>query len=115
MKQVDDAYKQFQAEQVLMTDQMKAQKIKEIEQKERDVKEFQKTKFGPGGDLFKKRQELVKPTQDKIYDEMKKYAEAKGYDIIFDKSSGPMMLYASERLNKSDDILSALGISKTTK
>jgi len=115
MKQVDDAYKQFQAEQVLMTEQMKQQKIKEIEQKEKEVKEFQKAKFGPGGDLFKKRQELIKPTQDKIYDEMKKYAEAKGYDIIFDKSSGPMMLYASERLNKSDEILSALGITKTTK
>jgi outer membrane protein len=111
MKTVDDMYKQFQAEQVLMTDPMKQQKIKEIEAKEKEVKEYQKSKFGPNGELFKKRQELIKPIQDKIYDEIQKYAIAKGYDFIFDRSSGPTMLYASDRYNKSDDILSALGIS----
>jgi len=112
MKTVDDMYKQFQAEQVLMTEPMKQQKIKEIEAKEKEVKDYQKGKFGPNGELFKKRQELIKPIQDKIYDEVNKYALAKGYDIIFDRSSGPTMLYANDRLNKSDDILSALGISQ---
>ena len=111
MKAVDDMYKPFQAEQVLMTDPMKQQKIKEIEGKEKEVKEYQKSKFGPNGELFKKRQELIKPIQDKIYDEVQKYAIAKGYDFVFDRSSGPTMLYASDRYNKSDDILSALGIS----
>ncbi|MES2619640.1 MAG: OmpH family outer membrane protein [Bacteroidota bacterium] len=111
MKNVDDIYKQFQAEQVLMTEPMKQQKIKDIEAKERDVKEYQKAKFGPSGELFKKRQELVKPIQDKIYNEISKYAVAKGFDFIFDRSSGPTMLYAGDRHNKSDDILSALGIS----
>jgi len=111
MKAVDDMYKQFQAEQVLMTDPMKQQKIKEIEGKEKEVKDFQKAKFGPNGELFKKRQELIKPIQDKIYDEVQKYALAKGYDFVFDRSSGPTMLYASDRLNKSEDILSALGVS----
>src|SRR3984957_4676130 len=112
MKGVDDMYKQFQAEQVLMTDAMKQQKMKEIEAKEKEVKEFQKGKFGPNGELFKKRQELIKPIQDKIYDEVNKYAIPKGYDVIFDRSSGPTMLYANDRLNKSDDILSALGVSQ---
>lgn len=111
MKGVDDMYKQFQAEQVLMTEPMKQQKMKEIETKEREVKEFQKAKFGPNGELFKKRQELIKPIQDKIYNEVQKYAIAKGLDFIFDRSSGPSMLYANDRLNKSDDILAALGIS----
>ncbi len=111
MKSVDDMYKQFQAEQVLMTDPMKQQKIKEIEAKEKEVKDYQKTKFGPNGELFKKRQELIKPIQDKIYDEVQKYAIAKGYDFVFDRLSGPTMLYASDRLNKSEDILSALGVS----
>ena len=111
MKSVDDMYKQFQAEQVLMTEPMKQQKIKEIEAKEKEVKEYQKGKFGPSGELFKKRQELIKPIQDKIYDEVQKYAIAKGYDFVFDRSSGPTMLYASDRLNKSEDILSALGVS----
>ena len=113
MKEVDNAYRKFQSEQVLLTDQMKQQRIKEIEAREKDVKEFQKSKFGPNGELFKKRQELVKPIQDKVYNELKKYAEAKSYDLILDKSSGPSLLYYNERLNKSEDILSALGISKT--
>jgi outer membrane protein len=111
MKTVDDAYKQFQAEQVLMTEPMKQQKIKEIEGKEKEVKDFQKGKFGPNGELFKKRQELIKPIQDKIYNEVQKYAVAKGYDFIFDRSSGPVMLYAGDKFNKSEEILSALGIT----
>lgn len=110
MKEVDDAYKQFQAEQVLMTEPMKQQKIKDIEAKEKEVKEFQKAKFGPNGELFKKREELIKPIQDKIYNEIQKFALAKGYDFIFDRSGGTTMLYAGDRLNKSDDILAALGI-----
>jgi outer membrane protein len=114
MKSVDDMYKQFQAEQVLMTEPMKQQKIKDIEAKEKEVKDFQKAKFGPNGELFKKRQELIKPIQDKIYNEVQKYALAKGYDFIFDRASGPTMLYASDRYNKSEDILSALGISSKT-
>ncbi len=115
MKGVDDMYKQFQAEQVLMTEPMKQQKMKEIETKEKEVKEFQKAKFGPNGELFKKRQELIKPIQDKIYNELGKYAIAKGFDFIFDRSSGPTMLYANDRYNKSDDILAALGISLKSK
>lgn len=111
MKSVDDMYKQFQAEQVLMTEPMKQQKMKDIEAKEKEVKEFQKAKFGPSGELFQKRQELVKPIQDKIYNEVKKYAEAKGYDFIFDRSSGPTMLYSSDKYNKSDEILTAMGVS----
>lgn len=112
MKGVDDMYKQFQAEQVLMTEPMKQQKMKEIEAKEKDVKDFQKGKFGPNGELFKKRQELIKPVQDKIYNEIQKYAVAKGYDFIFDRSSGPTMLYAGDRFNRSEDILSALGVTQ---
>ena len=115
MKQVDDMYKQFQAEQVLMTEPMKQQKMKDIEAKEKEVKEFQKAKFGPSGELFKKRQELVKPIQDKIYSEIQKYAAAKGLDFIFDRSSGPTMLFASEKYNKSQDILDALGVAAKPK
>ncbi|MCW5908038.1 MAG: OmpH family outer membrane protein [Chitinophagales bacterium] len=111
MKQVDDMYKQFQAEQVLMTEPMKQQKIKEIEAKEKEVKQFQKDKFGPSGELFTKRQEFIKPIQDKIYNEIQKYCSAKALDFMFDRSSGPTMLFASDKFNKSDEILSALGIT----
>jgi len=111
-KAVDDMFKQYQSEQVLMTDQMKQTKMKEIETAEREVKDLQKKRFGPDGDLFQKRKELIKPIQDKVYDEITKYAQAKAYDVILDKSSGPSMLFASEKLNKSDDILFNMGIQK---
>jgi outer membrane protein len=111
-KMVDDMFKQYQAEQVLMTDQMKQQKIKEIESAEREVKDLQKKHFGPDGDLFQKRKEFIKPVQDKVYDEIQKFALAKTYDVILDKSSGPTLLYATEKLNKSDDILFNMGIQK---
>ena len=111
-KAVDDMFKQYQSEQVLMTDQMKQQKMKEIETAEKEVKDLQKKKFGPDGELFQKRKDLIKPIQDKVYDEIQKYAQAKSYDFIFDKSSGPSMLYASEKLNKSDDILFNMGVQK---
>jgi outer membrane protein len=111
-KAVDDMFKQYQSEQVLMTDQIKQQKMKEIENSEKEVKDLQKKRFGPDGDLFAKRKELIKPIEDKVYDEIQKYAQAKGYDVIFDKSSGPGMLYAADKLNKSDDILFNMGVQK---
>jgi outer membrane protein len=111
-KNVETMFKNYQAEQVLMTEQMKQQKIKDIENAEKEVMELKSAKFGPSGELFKKRQELIKPIQDKLYDEIQKYAQAKAYDFIFDKSSGPSMLFASEKYNKSDDILTNMGISK---
>ena len=111
-KAVDDMFKQYQSEQVLMTDQIKQQKMKEIEAAEKEVKDLQKKKFGPEGELFQKRKELIKPIEDKVYDEIQKFAQAKSYDIIFDKSSGATMLYAADKLNKSDDILCNMGVQK---
>jgi len=103
---IEQAYIKFQAEQVLMTDQMKQQKIEEIENLEKSAKQTQQKRFGPEGDLFKKRQELIKPIQDKIYEKIDLYAEEKSYEVIFDKSSaGISILYIGERMDKSDDIL----------
>ena len=86
----------------------------EIKEKEKELKEYRNQKFGYEGELFKKRQELIKPVQDKVYDEIQKYAQAKALDFIFDKSSGPSMLFASEKFNKSDEILANMGINKTS-
>ena len=107
---VEKAYTKFQAEQVLMTEQMKKQKIEEIEGLERKAKEMQKEKFGPDGALFKKRQELVKPIQDRIYEKIELFAKDKSYEAIFDKSAaGIGILYFGDRLDKSEDILRTLG------
>ncbi|HEY0262242.1 MAG TPA: OmpH family outer membrane protein [Chitinophagales bacterium] len=109
-KAVEDMYKSFQSEQVLMTDQMKQLKIAAIDSADKQVKDLQRTHFGPNGDLFKKRQEFVKPIQDKLYNEIQKFAQNKGYDFVFDKSSGPSMLYASEKFNKSSEVLGNMGL-----
>ena len=107
--EIEKLYKAYQAEQVLMPEDMKIKKQKEIEEKENAVKEYQKQKFGFEGELFKKKQELIKPIQDKIYNEIQKMATEKSYDFVFDKSGGLVMLFASTRYDKSDDIIKALG------
>ena len=106
---IDKLYKDFQAEQILLTDEMKKKRENEIVQKEKEVKEFQKQKFGYEGELFKKKQELVKPIQDKIYNAIKKMATDQSYAVVFDKSSDLIMLYANPKYDKSDEILNALG------
>src|SRR6188508_2554191 len=106
---IDKLYKTYQAEQVLLTEEMKKRRQDEINTKEKDVKELQKQRFGFEGDLFKKKQELVKPIQDKIYNAVKKLAQDGSYAVIFDKSSDLVMLYTNPKYDKSDDILTALG------
>lgn len=108
-KEIDDLYRAYQAEQILMPEDMKVKKQAEIEAKEKAVKDYQKQKFGYEGELFQKKQELIKPIQDKIYNEIQKMATEKAYDFVFDKSSGVSMLFASPKYNKSDDILRAMG------
>jgi outer membrane protein len=106
---IDKLYKDYQAEQILLTEEMKNKREAEITTKEKEVKEFQKQKFGYDGELFKKKQELVKPIQDKIYNAVKKMATDQGYAVIFDKSSDLIMLYTNPKYDKSDDILLMMG------
>ena len=106
---IDKLYKAYQAEQVLLTEEMKKRRQDEITTKEKDVKDLQKQRFGVEGDLFKKKQELVKPIQDKIYNAVKKMATDGSYAVIFDKSSDLIFLYSNPKYDKSDDILNALG------
>jgi outer membrane protein len=106
---IDKLYKAYQAEQVLLTEEMKKRRQDEITSKEKDVKDLQKQRFGYDGDLFKKKQELVKPIQDKIYNAVKKMATDQSYAVIFDKSSDLIMLYTNPKYDKSNDILLAMG------
>jgi len=111
--EIDKLYKTYQAEQILLTDDLKKKRENEIVNKEKEAKDLQKQRFGTDGDLFKKRMELVKPIQDKVYNAVKAVAEKSGLAIIFDKASDMMMLYASSKYDKSEDILVFLGVSKT--
>lgn len=112
---IDKLYKAYQAEQVLLTEEMKKRRQDEITQKEKDVKDLQKQRFGYEGDLFKKKQELVKPIQDKIYNAIKKLATDQSYAVIFDKSSDLTMLYTNPKYDKSDDVLLAMGYKPAAK
>jgi outer membrane protein len=112
---IDKLYKDYQAEQILLTEDMKRKREQEITNKEKEVKEFQKLKFGYEGELFKKKQELVKPIQDKIYNAVKKIATDQSYAVIFDKTSDLIMLYANPKYDKSDDVLTAMGYKAGSK
>jgi outer membrane protein len=106
--EIDELYRAYQAEQILLTDDMKQKRENEIISKEKQAKDLQRQRFGVEGDLFRKRQELVKPIQDKIYTAIKDYATGRGYNIIFDKSQ-TNILYGDERYDKSEEVLKMIG------
>jgi outer membrane protein len=105
---VKGMYSKFQADQVLLSDEMKRTREDEILSKEKEVREMQRRKFGQEGDLFRKREELVKPIQEKVYAAIEKYAQNKGFDFIFDKGSASGMLFADPRYDKTEDLKSLL-------
>lgn len=108
---IDRLYKDYQAEQILLTDDMKRKREDQIIEKEKAAKDKQRQRFGPQGDLSKKRQEFTKPIQDKIYAAIKTMADAKGYAVIFDKAGSLTMLYTSDKFDLSEEVLKELGYS----
>jgi outer membrane protein len=109
--EIDKMYKDFQAESVLLTDEMKKKREEEIIEKEKAAKELQKQRFGKDGDLLKKRQELIKPLQDKIYNAIKEIAATKNYAVVFDKSSDLTMLFTNPKYDISDEVLENMGFT----
>ena len=104
-KQIDDAYKAFQAEQVLLSDTERRQREEQIVTMEKETREFQKKRFGSNGDLQKKREELIKPIQDEVYLAIEKVANRKKYDFILDRSSGASILFANPKYDVTDEVL----------
>lgn len=103
-------YNKYQAEQVLLSDEVRRQREDEIMNKENAVREMQKNRFGPDGALFKKRQELVQPIQERVYTAIEDYANSKGYDFIFDKGSSSGMIFSNPRYDKTEDIMKELDL-----
>ncbi len=103
-------YNKYQAEQVLLNDEQKKQREDEIMIAEKSARELQKKRFGPEGDLFVKRKELVSPIQDKVFSAIEDFAANKGYDIIFDKGGAAGLLFVTSDFDKTDDIKRLLGI-----
>lgn len=112
--EVDKLYKEYQAESVLMPEDMKLKKEEEIIQKEKEAKDLQKNRFGTNGDLFKKRQELVKPIQEKIYNAIEEIANSRSYACIFDKAGSLTMIYSNAKYDLSDEVLEKLGYGYNT-
>ena len=109
---VDQMYRQFDAEKVMLTDTLKQKRQAEIAPKEKQARPLQQQRFGYQGDLFKKREELVKPVQDEIYNAVQKLAAQNMYDFVLDKAGGISVFYADPKLDKSDAVLKLLGIKK---
>lgn len=113
--EIEKMYTAYKAEQVLLTPDMKKKKEQEIIDKEKEAKDFQKEKFGVNGDLFKLRQELVKPIQEEVFEAVQKMAEQRSYAVIFDKAaSSSAIIYASPKYDQSDEILQRLGFTGTS-
>src|ERR1700744_853423 len=108
--EVDRLYKAYQADLVLMTPDMKKRREYEIAQKEKDAKDFQRLKFGPDGELTQRSNALIKPIQDRIAKAIQAVAESDNLDMIFDKNSEVIMLYANPRYDKSADVITRLGL-----
>lgn len=113
--EVDKMYKSYQADQVLLTDDMRKRRENDIIEKEKKAKELQRLKFGPEGELFQMRTKLLKPIQEKVATVIGETAKSKFIDFVFDKSSeSTMMIYASSSYDISNDVITRLGYKPGT-
>ncbi|WP_419801039.1 OmpH family outer membrane protein [Mucilaginibacter sp.] len=109
-QEIDRMYKAYQADQVLMTGDMKKRRENEIIDKEKAAKDFQRQKFGPDGELAQRSTALIKPIQDRVAKAVQAVAESENLDMIFDKNSEVIMLYANPRYDKSAAVIIRLGL-----
>jgi len=118
-KEIEDRYtaikakkSNFEREEVLLPAEEKIKRKEEIEKLEKEAIDLQTQHFGSNGDYFQKRQELVKPIQDRVFTAMKKVAKRDGYAFVFDKSNQSNLLYADKEFNISESVLEEMGITK---
>lgn len=109
-KGIESMYSSYKAEEVLLTDEMKKERVDAIRKKETELKEYQKKVFGFEGLLFLKKQELIKPVQDKIWDAVEKMAKQNNLAIVFDKAAELVMIYTDPRYDYTDFVLEELGL-----
>ena len=107
---LDKMYKDYEAEQVMLSDDLKKKREQQLFEREKELRDLQRQRFGFEGDLFKKRQELIKPIQDKVFNAVQKISTQRGYDFVLDKSEGITIIFADPKLDKSEDVLKELGI-----
>ena len=112
---IDKLYKDYQAQWVLLPEDQRKKKEDDITAREKTLSQYKKDKFGPDGELDKKRQTLIKPIQDKVFDAVQQLAKESAIDMIFDKAGAVTMMYTNAKYDRSDDVLALLGINKKDK
>ena len=112
VSEAQSLYKTYQAEMVFLSEEMKTKKEEEILAKEREAQEVRRKYFGPDGELYKKRQSLIQPIQDDIYNAIKDISNDKGYMMVMDRASSENIIYASPKIDISNEVLIKLGFSK---
>ena len=111
-QEADQMYKNYISEKVFLTDEQIKKREEEIVAKEKEATELKAKYFGPEGELYQKRQSLIKPIQDDIYNATKKVAEERGYQMIVDRASSSDIIFASPRIDVSNEVLTKLGYGK---
>lgn len=110
-KEAENMYQTYLADKVFLTEEQVKKREEEIVAKEKEATELRYKYFGPEGELYKKRQTLLKPIQDDVYNAIKKVSEERGYQAIFDRASSSDIIYASPRIDISNEVLAKLGYS----
>ena len=109
--EVNNLYQEYQAKKAIYPEEVRAKKEAEILAKEKEIKNFQKNKFGTDGELYKKRTELVKPIQEKVFTAIQDIAEKENYAVVLNKAEGVSIIYSNSKYDISDDVLDKLGYS----
>ena len=107
--ELDEMRAEFEQENYLLPDNLKKRRRDEIKEKEQEIKTLQQQRFGPGGDLDKKRAELLKPVQDRVYSTIERVAHEKNYAFVFDKAGSATLLFVNKKYDISDEVLELLG------
>lgn len=107
--EIDVMRAEYEQESYLLPDNLKTRRQEEIKSREQALRSLQQQRFGPGGDLDKKRAELLKPVQDRVYAAIERIAQEKNYAFVFDKAGSPAVLFANKKYDISDDVLQSLG------
>ena len=111
-QEAQNMYKTYQSDLVFLSAEMKTKREEEIVKKEQEATDLKRKYFGSEGELFKKRESLMKPIQDEIYNAVKELSEEKGYQLVIDRASAMSIIFATPKLDISDEVLIKLGYSK---
>lgn len=110
--EAQNLYKKYQTDLAFLSAEMKSKREEEIIQKEQEAQELKRQYFGPEGELFKRRESMIQPIQDEVYNAIKEISAKEGYQLVLDRASAMSIIFASPQIDISDDVLRKLGYSK---